>query len=122
MRNNRGCHYTNYPERCWVQFLILRVLCEKPSYGYKIAKLIEKLTEGRYKVKLGTIYTLLQRMERNNLLISRWKKDKQAPDKKIYQVTKKGENLLKKWLEAIIERKQMMDKIIKFYQKHFRKS
>ena len=61
-------------------------------------------------------------MERNNLLISRWEKDKQAPDKKIYQVTKKGESLLKKWLEAIIERKQMMDKIIKFYQKHFRKS
>ncbi len=47
-----------YPEKRWVQFLILRVLYEKPSYGYKIVESIEKLTEGRHQIKLGSIYTL----------------------------------------------------------------
>jgi PadR family transcriptional regulator, regulatory protein PadR len=95
------------------------VTYEKPSYGYGIVKSIEDLTEGRHQIKLGTVYTLLQRMEKSNLLTSKWEKSKKTPDKKIYQATEKGENLLKEWLETIIDRKKMMEKMAIFYLKHF---
>lgn len=116
---NYGCG-KEYPERRWVQFLILRVLYKKPSYGYEIVKSIKDLTEGRHQIKYGTAYTLLRRMKENNLLVSKWEKSKKTPDKKIYQVTKQGAKLLKTWLETIIERKRMMDKLTNIYEKHFR--
>ncbi len=108
-----------YPEKRWVQFLILRVVYETPSYGYKIVESIEDLTGGRHKIKLGSAYTLLRRMEKRGLLTSKWEKGKETPDKRIYRATKKGEQLLKSWLEAVIERREMMNKMVDFYQKHF---
>ncbi len=117
---NKNNHCKKYPEKRWVQFLILRVIYEKPSYGYKIVESIEDLTEGRHKIKLGSAYTLLRRMEKQGLLTSRWQKGEEKPDKRIYQVTKKGEELLKNWLEVIIERRKMMNKMVKFYQKHLK--
>ena len=118
-KNNCRCG-KEYPERRWAQFLILRVLYKKPSYGYEIVKSIKDLTGGRHQIKYGTVYTLLRRMEENNLLISKWKKSKKTPNKKIYQVTKQGVKLLKTWLETIIERKRMMDKLTNIYEKYFR--
>lgn len=112
-------HHAGYPEKRWGQFLILRVLYEKPTYGYKVAELVEELTEGRYKIKLGTVYTLLRRMEENNFLNSEWKESDQTPDKKIYKVTKKGERALRAWLEIVVERREMMKKMTDFYKKHF---
>ncbi len=108
-----------YPEKRWMQFLILRTVYEKPSYGYKIVESVKKLTGGRHELKLGTVYTLLRRMEKRELVVSEWKKNDKTPDKRVYRVTKKGEKLLKNWLEAIIERRKMMNKMVKFYKKHF---
>ena len=112
-------HGRQYPEKRWVQFLILRVIYEKPSYGYEIVKSIKDLTEGRHQIKYGTAYTLLRRMEKNNLLVSNWEKSEKTPDKKIYRVTKHGAKVLKIWLEMIIERKRMMDKLTNIYPKAF---
>jgi len=108
-----------YPERRWLQFLILRVVCEKPMHGYNIIKAIGEISQGRHKIKSGTMYTTLRRMEKEGLLKSTWKKSKSGPDSRDYSVTKKGEEYLKKWLETIIERKKMMDKMVEFYNKHF---
>lgn len=119
-QNNDGCHKgCGYPERRWLQFLILRAVCEKQTYGYDLIKSIEELSEGRHKVKSGTMYTTLRRMEKEGLLESDWKKSKSGPDSREYSITKKGESYLKNWLEMIIERKKMIDKMADFYKKQF---
>lgn len=120
MNNKMNCEYSGgYPEKRWIQFLILRVLYEKPSYGYEVIKSIEDLTEGRHQIKSGTVYTLLRRMEENGLLVSKWKKGDGKPDKRVYKVSKKGEKLLKSWLEAVMGRKRMIDKMARFYRENF---
>jgi len=108
-----------YPERRWLQFLILRVVCEKSTYGYEIIKKIEELSEGIHKIKTGTMYTTLRRMEKEDFLKSVWKKSKTGPDNREYAITKKGELFLKKWLEMILERKKMMEKMTRFYYEYF---
>ncbi len=119
-QNNDDCHKgCGYPERRWLQFLILKVICEKPTYGYDLIKTIEELSEGRHKVKSGTMYTTLRRMEQENLLKSEWKESKNGPNSREYKITKKGESYLKNWLEMIIERKKMMDKMAEFYKNQF---
>lgn len=113
------CGDPGYPEKRWLQFLILRVVCENPSYGYDIIKKIEEISEGRHQIKSGTMYTTLRRMEKDNLLTSVWKKSNSGPDSRYYEITQKGELLLKKWLEHIIARKKMMEKFVRFYFEYF---
>ncbi len=115
---NKNCD-CGYPEKRWLQFLILRVVCEKQTYGYDLIKSIEKISQGRHKIKSGTMYTTLRRMEQENLLKSEWKESKNGPNSREYKITKKGREYLKKWLEIVIERKKMMDKMAKFYETEF---
>ena len=112
-------HNCGYPEKRWLQFLILRIICEKSTYGYQIIKSIEEISQGRHIIKSGTMYTTLRRMEKEGLLKSSWKKNESGPDSREYEITKKGEEYLKTWLEMIIERKKMMNGMIEFYKKHF---
>lgn len=110
----------SYPEKSWMKFLLLRAIYEKPSYGYEIIKKIKKITDNRHQIKSGTAYTILRRMEEQKLLKSDWKKNEQGPNKRIYKVTSAGEEQLKNWLEVIIERKKMIDKMVDFYNNHFK--
>jgi DNA-binding PadR family transcriptional regulator len=65
------------------------------------------------------MYTTLRRMEKENLLKSDWKESKSGPNSRVYKITKKGKEYLKNWLEMVIERKRMMDKMAEFYEKQF---
>ncbi|MGM0405453.1 MAG: PadR family transcriptional regulator [Thermoplasmatota archaeon] len=109
----------DYPERRWVQFLILRVVCEKPMHGYGVIKRIEELSEGRHVIKSGTMYTTLRRMEKKGLLKSSWEESDSGPDKRVYSITQEGREHLKGWLEMIKERKRMMEKMTSFYEREF---
>jgi PadR family transcriptional regulator, regulatory protein PadR len=115
-------HETNkYPEKSWLKFLILRVIFEQPTYGYDIIQKIENISFGMHKIKSGTMYTTLRRMEKEKLLMSTWKKSTSGPDRREYKATKQGEKYLKHYLEMIIERKKIIDEMAKFYKKHFRR-
>lgn len=108
-----------YPEGRWLQFLILRVVCEEPLHGYGIIKSIKELSEGRHEIKSGTMYTTLRRMEKKGLLKSYWEESESGPEKRVYNATKEGREHLKSWLEMIKERKRMMEKMTSFYEKEF---
>jgi len=113
-------HESNkYPEKSWLKFLILRVIFETPTYGYNIIQKIEEISYGRHKIKSGIMYTTLRRMEKENLLKSTWKKSKSGPNQREYHTTRKGKEYLKNYLEIIIERKKMIDRMVTFYYEHF---
>ena len=59
-------------------------------------------------------------MEKRGLLMSIWEENKQGSNKRIYMITKKGKKQLKIWLETIVQRKKMINKMVNFYNKHFR--
>lgn len=108
-----------YPEKSWLKFLILRVIFEHPTYGYDIIQKIEEISFGMHKIKSGTMYTTLRRMEKEQLLTSSWKKSTSGPDRREYRATKQGRKYLKHYLEMIIERKKIIDGMARFYEKHF---
>ena len=113
------CWHHN-PERGWIQFLILRLLYEKPSYGYQLIETLEEKSSGLHKVETGSIYTVLRRMERRGLLKSEWEEAEARPDRRIYKVTKSGAEALKSGLQTISKRKVLMDDLAKFYEKNFK--
>jgi len=123
MCKQNNCRYwQTYPERSWIQFLILRILYETPTYGYRLLNDIEERSCGCHKLEPGSIYTVLRRMEEKGLLASTWEKVDSGLDRRIYTVTEKGADVLKRGLSTMIQRKQLFDDLITFYRQQFEKT
>ena len=76
------------PERGWIQFLILRFIYEKPTYGYQLIEDMESkgyVKPGRFKT--GSIYTILNRMEHRGLLSSKKEKSEEGRIRRVYSIT-----------------------------------
>lgn len=82
--------------RGFLQVLVL-VLLEKNMYGYSMVKQLEN--KG-YEVEENTLYPLLRRLEKKDLIKSKWDVSKDRP-RKFYIITKDGRavrcQLLKIW-------------------------
>ncbi|MEM3481253.1 MAG: PadR family transcriptional regulator [Candidatus Korarchaeum sp.] len=109
----------HYPERRWIQFLILRILYEKPMHGYQLIEEIERRSSGYHKLDPGSVYTLLRRMEAKGFVISEWEKAEAGPARRIYRLTDEGVEVLRRGLEAIVIRKELLEDLIGFYYEHF---
>jgi len=70
-------------------FYIL-LLLHKEKHGYQIMKEIDMMTEGRVKIGPGTMYSLLSRFEKENLIIKVSSED----GKKVYLVTELGKEII----------------------------
>ena len=67
---------------------ILKIISLKITYGYEI---MEKLTSyGFEDVREGTIYPLLVRLEKKDLISSEFKPSPLGPSRKYYIITKEG--------------------------------
>ncbi len=120
-RHHCGCWH-EYPERGWIQFLIMRVLYEKPMHGYQLLEEIEERSCGCHRLEPGSVYTLLRRMEERGLLESQWEKVEGGPDRRVYRLTGKGVEALKMGLASIVKRKRLFEDLVKFYHENFEKS
>jgi DNA-binding PadR family transcriptional regulator len=118
--NQSSCDCWQYPERSWIQFLILRILYETPTYGYQLLNEIDERSCGCHKLEAGSIYTVLRRMEEKELLASTWEKGNSGPDRRVYTVTEKGAGFLKAGLSTMVRRKQLFDDLIGFYERRFK--
>lgn len=74
--------------------IVLSTISRLPMYGYQIIKELERRTEGRLRLKAGTVYPSLLRLEKNGLVISGWKQAAEQRARRYYQITEKGRQLL----------------------------
>lgn len=72
---------------------------DEPLYGYQIAKLLERLADGRLPMKQGALYPVLRSMEANGLLESHVEPSTSAPPRRYYTVTDDGHRMLERWTE-----------------------
>ena len=106
--NERFGH--SHPERGWIQFLILRILYEKPSYGYQLIEELDNKICGCHRLETGSMYTLLRRMEHRGALESEWTRpEANGPERRIYKVTDRGKMELRTGLESMLKQKPMID-------------
>ena len=63
---------------------------QRENHGYGIMQEIEELTDGRVIIGAGTIYTLLGRFEREEIIVQMAEEDR----RKTYIITEKGRQLL----------------------------
>ena len=72
--------------------LVLAVLSqlEKEQYGYDLMKLLE---EKGLSIEQGTLYPLLRRLEKQNLLESEWRVEESRP-RRYYRISQLGREVL----------------------------
>jgi DNA-binding PadR family transcriptional regulator len=75
---------------------VLEIISEKETYGYEITKRLNDL--GFEDVVEGTVYTILIRLEKNNLVNIEKKNSSLGPPRKFYTLNVRGkEELLEFW-------------------------
>ena len=91
----------------FVNIFVLMVLHKEPTHGYQIKKLIEERTFGFWSPSDSTMYTILNRL-RDKGLIKLSNIQDPEDTRKVYELTKKGNDTLKLMIEREREMRESM--------------
>jgi transcriptional regulator len=79
-----------------LDMLILKTLSLEPMHGFGIARRIEQVSQGVFKVNPGSLLTALERLGRRGWVDAEWRRTENARRAKVYTLTRAG----RKQLEA----------------------
>jgi PadR family transcriptional regulator PadR len=74
-----------------LEFLILRIIAADKVY---VADMLERLSRTEFATQEGTLYPLLSKMRREDLLDYEWRESDAGPPRKYYKLTTKGRSQL----------------------------
>ncbi|MBV6424833.1 MAG: hypothetical protein NAOJABEB_02647 [Steroidobacteraceae bacterium] len=75
-----------------LEFVLLRVIAGEKLY---VAEMLERLAATDFATQEGTLYPLLSRMRRENLVDYEWQESESGPPRKYYKLTPTGKSTLK---------------------------
>lgn len=90
-----------------LEMLVLKLICDRPTYGYELILHLKDRSEGFFRLKEGTLYPILYRLEDEGLIAAKWSQGQgRTAPKKIYEATDAGrqENLRRQLLWADFHR------------------
>jgi transcriptional regulator len=77
-----------------LDLLILKTLSLEPMHGFGIARRVEQISRGVFKVNPGSLLTALQRLERAGWLDAEWRQTENSRRARIYTLTRTGRKQL----------------------------
>jgi transcriptional regulator len=77
-----------------LDMLILKTLSLQPMHGFGIARRVEQISRGVFKVNPGSLLVALQRLERAGWLDAEWSQTENARRAKFYELTVAGRKQL----------------------------
>jgi len=77
-----------------LELLILKTLSLEPLHGFGVARRIEQISRGVFKVNPGSLLTALQRLERAGAVDIEWRESPNARRAKYYSLTRIGRRQL----------------------------
>jgi DNA-binding PadR family transcriptional regulator len=93
--------------RIFLKFIVLKIISQKPTHGYEIIKTIEQRSDGRWTPSAGSIYPILEGLERNGIIQS-----EEIERKKVYAITPKGEIAFERMAEKKRQLLQEMMQVV----------
>ena len=70
-----------------LEFLILKIIAADKVY---VADMLKRLSVTEFATQEGTLYPLLSKMRRENLVDYEWQESEAGPPRKYYKLTEKG--------------------------------
>jgi PadR family transcriptional regulator PadR len=77
-----------------LDMLILKTLSLEPMHGFGIARRVEQISRGVFKVNPGSLLTALKRLERSGWLDAEWRQSASSRRAKYYSLTRAGRRQL----------------------------
>lgn len=74
-----------------LEFLVLKIIAVHPVY---VADILKELNATEFSTQEGTLYPLMSKMRREELVDYEWKESAAGPPRKYYNLTPKGQELL----------------------------
>jgi len=96
-----------------LDLLILKTLSLEPMHGFGIARRVEQVSRGVFKVNPGSLLTALQRLERAGWLDAEWRQTANARRAKYYTLTRAGRRQLERETEDWTRRASAVARLLK---------
>jgi len=81
-----------------MRFGLLALLAGEPSHGYELKTALERATGGSWAINIGQVYSTLQRLERDGLIVAdAGEPSAGARDRTDYRITPTGSAALDRW-------------------------
>lgn len=77
-----------------LDMLILKTVSLEPMHGFGIARRVEQISRGVFKMNPGSLLTALQRLERAGWLDAEWRQTENSRRAKFYTLTRAGKKQL----------------------------
>ena len=77
-----------------LDLLILKTLSLQPMHGFGIARRVEQISRGVFRVNPGSLLVALQRLERQGWLDAEWRQTENSRRAKFYELTRAGRKQL----------------------------
>ncbi len=79
-----------------LDMLILKSLVLEPMHGFGVARRIEQVSGGVFRVNPGSLLVAFQRLEREGLVDAEWRATENNRQAKFYRLTAKGRRRLER--------------------------
>ncbi|HET9371159.1 MAG TPA: PadR family transcriptional regulator [Vicinamibacterales bacterium] len=73
-----------------LDMLILKAISLEPMHGFGIARRIEQVSEGVFKVNPGSLLVAFKRLEREDLVQGEWRPTENGRRARYYRLTRRG--------------------------------
>jgi poly-beta-hydroxybutyrate-responsive repressor len=94
---------------------ILLLLGERPGHGYDLLERLPTVT-GEARVDVGNLYRVLRTLEEQGLVSSAWDESVPGPAKRTYELTAAGREALERWVAALAETRNRIDRFLERHQ------
>lgn len=96
-----------------LDMLILKTLSLEPLHGFGIARRIEQISRGVFKINPGSLLTAFQRLERAGWLDAEWRRTDTGRRAKYYTLTRTGRKQLEVETSAWTRRTAAVTRLLK---------
>ena len=91
--------------------IILCLLATESMYGYQLVREMDQRSGGYFRLKEGTLYPVLHRLERDGLVVGRWNDSATGQNRRYYFITPLGHRRLESMLEEWDQFKRAVNQI-----------
>lgn len=93
--------------------IILCILLGGPSYGYEISKKIRDMSKEKYIIKETTLYSAVNRMEKNGFIESFYGDETNGKRRTYYRTTQEGQEYYREKCKEWKVTKEVVEKFIR---------
>jgi PadR family transcriptional regulator PadR len=102
----------------FVEPCLLLLLHHGDSHGYDLLERLKEFGFAEDSVDSSVVYRYLRAMEDRGFATSTWDTEGGGPPRRVYQLTREGDQYLAWWISGLQETRNILDRFLQAYEEH----